>query len=107
MAYNSQQDQVILFGGFVQNAPLNDTLGLGDSSTWQQITSFGVRPLARVGHAMAYDSQRSPSYPVRSPFGENSSFQNDTWVWDGSLWRQITPSGTVPPSSRQSFAIGL
>ncbi len=50
-------------------------------------------PSARWGHAMAYDSERG----VTVLFGGlASSWQDDTWEWDGTNWTQKFPV-TKPP----------
>src|SRR5258708_40338197 len=52
-----------------------------------------VSPAARIGHAMAYDSQRGSTVLVGDG-GAGASFAG-TWGWDGSNWPP-RPSATSP-----------
>ena len=54
MAYNSQSDRVILFGGYPH---LNDTWAYDyGTNTWTEMAP-AVSPPKRYGHAMAYDAE--------------------------------------------------
>ncbi len=77
--------------------PLLSTL-LPAQTNWTQRASTG--PLARAGHAMAYDSGRGRVVLFGgSPNGSTSLFA-DTWEWDGTNWNQRNPA--TPPSARNA-----
>ncbi len=51
----------------------------------------GMLPPSRKGGSMAYDASRG----VVVLFG--GSGRNDTWLWDGAIWRELFPA-IVPPA---------
>ena len=98
MVFDSAHGQILLFGGYFGI----DTGGftrLGDTWVWdgaawtQKLPQ--TSPLARSGHAMAYDSAHGQ---VVLFGGYNGSYFGDTWVWDGATWTQKSPPGS--PSAR-------
>jgi uncharacterized protein (TIGR03437 family) len=105
MAYDSVHGQVVLFGGsYTDNNGiihfLSDTW-LWDGSNWTQEPLLPTVPLARYGHAMAFDSAQGQVVL----FGGISEFNSpaagavlsDTWVWNGSTWTEESPQ-TSPPA---------
>jgi uncharacterized protein (TIGR03437 family) len=110
MAYDSVHGQVVLFGGsYTDNNGiihfLSDTW-LWDGSNWTQEPLLPTVPLARYGHAMAFDSAQGQVVL----FGGISEFNSpaagavlsDTWVWDGSNWTEESPQ--TSPSARAGHA---
>jgi hypothetical protein len=96
-AYDTVRDKVLMFGGYLNNAPggyLNE-LWAFNGSAWSNITP-GSGPAARLSPSMTYD----PGNDYTVMFGGNlSGFTNgtqETWTWDGSSWTQRFPT-TVPP----------
>lgn len=78
--------------------------GAAPSYTWIERTTT-VRPTARYGHGMAYDSLRHRAIMFG---GENDSAAvfNDTWAWDGLTWSQInTATSPAPRASRLVYDI--
>jgi hypothetical protein len=55
-------------------------------------------PSARYGHAMAYDSLRHKT--VLFGGGWATSYNNDTWEWDGTDWLERY-SATITPTARR------
>jgi len=62
-------------------------------------------PLARTGHAMAYDAARGQVVLFGGTSGDSyfNNF-NDTWVWDGSNWTQKWPVNSPPAHTAHSMA---
>lgn len=91
MAYDSQRQVVVIFGGY-NGAYLRDTWEW-DGATWTERSNTG--PSARADSFMAYDSKRGVMvlYGGQNSFG---SVVNDTWEWDGSAWVQRTPAASPP-----------
>src|SRR5262245_33518142 len=60
-------------------------------------------PGQRAHHAMAYDSDRGVTVFFGGEIGKtgDESYFDDTWEYDGTLWRQIYVPGTKP--SPRSF----
>lgn len=111
--YDSATDQMVMFGGQGQTAPLNDLwsspsiVGAGQTTTktsyrWVQLFPVGTPPAARYGQSAVYDSVSNRMIL----FGGGTSSTaclNDIWVLDDAnssegspTWIPLTPSGTAP-----------
>lgn len=103
MIYDTIHNQIFLFGGRNDTENFGDSWtwsGIYDSVKWNQITATGPSP--RFGAAMAYDSKRSRIVL----FGGSSGARlNDTWVFDGTKWSEITV--TNGPSRRTNAAMAF
>lgn len=53
-----------------------------------------LRPVARSGHAMAFDSRRGRL--VLFSGTTNNSLLSDTWAWDGLRWTRLQSAATPP-----------
>jgi hypothetical protein len=89
------QGGVLMTGGIRPGRWPEDTWQLQDDE-WRQVASDG--PGARGRSAMVYDSKRRHVVlfgGVSAPSAPNQQqiFLNDTWIWDGSRWRQAADSG--------------
>lgn len=93
MAFDSQRNQTVLFGGSSGRAnAFNSDTWAWDGSNWTQLADSG--PQGRNSHALAYDSARS----VTVLFGGvgSAGLLGDTWEWDGSNWTQREITGPGP-----------
>lgn len=100
MAYDSESDRLILFGGWANAA--NDETWAYDLNTnrWASMDP-PVGPSARSGHAMAYDAQADRVVL----FGGAAEVSNDeTWAYDynTNTWTQM--NSLAPPSARYGHA---
>jgi len=85
MVYDAARGNTLLFGGEIFGfGPLGETWTWSGVS-WNQLRP-PVAPPPRLGHAMAYDSQRSRVVL----FG--GDFLDDTWEWDGTNWIERVPA---------------
>ena len=84
MAYDSQRNRVVLFGGHNGTGNLADTWEY-DGADWVQAQP-AASPPARSGAALTFDSIRRV---VVMFGGQGDNLLNDTWEYDGSTWRQI------------------
>ncbi|TMQ48664.1 MAG: hypothetical protein E6K71_06845, partial [Candidatus Eisenbacteria bacterium] len=107
MAYDSESDRVILFGGWSYgNAVFNDTWAYDfNTNTWNEVSPKSS-PLARSLHVMAYDSESDRVIL----FGGYSSCclgitLGDTWAYDfnTNTWTAMNPA--VAPGPRESSAM--
>jgi Galactose oxidase, central domain len=66
------------------------------TDTWTKLTASTVRPPARNDAAMAADASRGAIL-----FGGTSAtgVTNDTWLWDGTKWRDLKLVNAPPPRS--------
>jgi len=113
MAFDRQDGVAVLFGG----ESLFDggtRLSYDSDETWTWTGSRWIQrfpanhPQSRAAHAMVWDSNHSRVVlfggrrAATVPDGL-VSLLNDTWIWDGGNWRQIsTPNA---PEPRQLFAM--
>ncbi len=77
----------VLFGGQYSGWTLADTWEY-DGSNWVQRSTGG--PPHRINHAMAFDEARGEvvlfgGMGIRN---SNDAHYKDTWVWDGTVWRE-------------------
>src|SRR5439155_1258470 len=105
MAYDSESDRVILFGGdtsMIYGIITNGTWAYDfNTNTWTDMAP-AVGPPVREGHAMAYDSG-SDRMIASGGLGTNS---NDTWVYDfqANTWMQQASSASPPGGTYQAMA---
>ncbi len=91
MTYDRARQRVLLFG--------EAGLWEWDGQTWHPRRAPGAEPEPRWGAGFAYDDARR----VSVLFGGDgwSGELNDTWCWDGSVWRrqpsQVEPIGRRNP----------
>ena len=101
MVYDERHQALLMFGGILANrsAPWpSDTWELRENG-WTRVATQG--PAGRGRAALAYDSKRRQVVlfgGVGAPAGASQAqtFFNDTWVWEGSLWRKVGEGG--PPA---------
>jgi hypothetical protein len=96
MVYDGRRGECVLFGGQAKGwigwPFLGDTWTYSEGHWRQWRAWFGSRPSPRCGHALAFDEEEGVTVlfggidPRDQPLG-------DTWVFDGSSWRQIRGSG--------------
>jgi hypothetical protein len=100
LAYNSDTNQVLLFGGVGTNGqPLSDTWLWGNSQWTQQTPALSPPP--RTLPAMTYDGQRK----VWVLFGgqDNQTYLGDTWEYDRVNWIARFPTNAPTPSTEATL----
>ena len=101
MEYDSNHDQIILFGGSDGTKNLNDTWAYDyDNNNWTNISPV-IGPSPRRASMITYDSQSD----LMILFGgcvsiASSQYFNETWTfdYDNKLWTNVTTS--TRPSAR-------
>lgn len=102
MAYDSNRDRVVMFGGESPGGFSNETYEW-DSTVWTLVHSGGPgAPSPRVDAKMAFDSARGVCVLVGGvdAFGPS----DETWEWDGVSWQQRAV-GAGPGGPRSLHAI--
>jgi hypothetical protein len=94
----------LLLAAFAGLLPSSLTAQITFEPNWVQ-QSPGTSPPARIYHAMAYDAAHGQVVLFGGvvPNGPNppTTIFNDTWVWDGSNWTNVTPANSSnSPSAR-------
>ncbi len=96
MAFDSQRQRLVLFGGSVgPTSSLSNETWEWDGASWIQRTP-PTSPPARAGHAMVFDSARNRVVLFGGSVAGDPD-TNDTWEWDGTTWTQRATTGTRPP----------
>lgn len=103
IAYDSNNDRAILFGGTIESSEgiwtqTNDTWEW-NGEDWTQLNPTQSPPPRATG-AMAYD----PKQNIIILFGGTDLLKRslrDTWIWDGENWTDVSTCGTCyPPPAR-------
>jgi hypothetical protein len=100
MAYDEERDRVVLFGGAMDTTIFDDTWEW-DGSNWQLMNPTH-KPPARCCHAMAYDNIQKKVLLYGGWSHVTGEFFNDTWVWDGKDWAEVTCCG-IPLSAAHTL----
>lgn len=98
MAYDSNRNVTVLFGGFdSQSRRLNDVWEY-DGANWVEkapASADDAWPSARELHAMTFHAGIGK---VVLFGGRTPNSLNDTWTWDGTEWKQLSPA--ISPTAR-------
>jgi hypothetical protein len=105
MAYDPIRKQVVLFGGFaltpdVGYGPVWDT----DTWTWNGANwtkrAVAAAPSIRSGQLMAWDGGSGGVLLFGGEFADRYDYYlfDDTWIWNGKIWRAQPRKGSPPPS---------
>jgi len=94
MAYDPQENAVILFGGFGDDGMERDDTWKFDCVTreWTELSPT-TPPLARYGHVMVYDESIN-RVVMTSGNTMSQGHQDDTWTFEAaaSNWTELTPT---------------
>ena len=93
MAYDAGRNKVVLYGGWRGDQQGSNILGDTweyDGSNWSQITT-ATTPGSRTGLKLVYVPEWGKTLLFGGSFrsGDQRSYPNDTWIYDGQTWRQI------------------
>ncbi len=97
MAYDSNNNKVILFGGIYESDVNDETWAYNlDTNTWTNMTP-STHPKARQKHSMVYDSINDKVIL----FGGDAGANDETWAYDldTNTWTNMVPS--TKPSGRE------
>jgi cysteine-rich repeat protein len=92
MAYDAARNQLVVFSGVNNQA---DTW-VRDDGGWRQVVTAHAPP-SRDYAGMAYDSAHKQIVLFGGFSTVTELALDDTWVWDGTDWREVTPP-TRPPA---------
>ena len=103
MSADPPHRNVVMFGGAGVSTFLGDTWTWDGTDWTEHLLSFPNAPTARLGHSMAYSSDRNAVVL----FGGQTmtGVLEDTWLWDGFTWTDITDSLDESPTARQRAAM--
>ncbi|MFX0009779.1 MAG: Kelch repeat-containing protein [Candidatus Hermodarchaeota archaeon] len=104
MAYDSESDRTILFGGYSGSIFFNDTWAYDyNTNTWEELTN-PTHPSPRGAHTMTYDSESDRI--VLFGGSRLSVTFDDTWIYDYNTnsWVEQNPSVSPIQRSRHGAA---
>lgn len=81
------------------SGPLGDTW-TGDGASWHR--AAGTGPTARYQAALAYDSKRNVFVLFGGQTAKGTS--DETWTWDGKVWKEMSPAHKPPPRRAAGMA---
>jgi cysteine-rich repeat protein len=69
-----------------------------DGTSWVTHEPPGAWPVARTGASLAFDRSRGATVLFGGrEIADDAAPLSDTWLWDGTAWREVT-GGMVPPA---------
>jgi N-acetylneuraminic acid mutarotase len=104
MAYDSESDRVILFGGCLGQTVWNETWAYDyESNTW---TKMSDGPEGLMGPRMVYDEESDKMILFGGVDYDTFSFYDDTWVYDynSDTWTEMQPEENPPGLNYQAMA---
>jgi CubicO group peptidase (beta-lactamase class C family) len=114
-AFHEATGKAVLFGGLIDTVQDNgdgsikvtyttdNTTWIWDGMNWS-VANPPVSPSARYRASIAYDAAHKKIVLFGGCRDYRCAFRlNDTWTWDGSTWKQESP--TVSPSARAAAAM--
>jgi hypothetical protein len=109
MAFDTSRARTVMFGGARADPSSSGAITLDDTwewdgAAWQERTP-ATRPLARQGHAMAYDAARAKTLLIGGKASDGLGFA-DQCEWDGTSWTCATLAvSPVSSTLRSDFAL--
>lgn len=102
MTYDSWRNVSVMFGGCcdASGGRFSNTWEW-DGNAWLLRAPNGSGPPAREHTSLAFDEWRGRSV-LFGGWGLSASDGDDTWEWNGDVWKQMSPTG---PSSRWGHAM--
>ncbi|MFK7741258.1 MAG: hypothetical protein AB8H80_13140 [Planctomycetota bacterium] len=98
MAYDSNRDVVVLFGGRTATGVNNETWEF-DGTDWTQATP-GSNPAPREEMGMVFDEQAGTVILFGGCDADTGTVYGDTWTYDGNNWVDASPPTGPSPRFR-------
>jgi len=106
-AFYADGNVTLVFGGASPSTdpPFGDTWAW-NGVAWTDVTPAQI-PSARTGAAAAFDATRARTIMFGGRGAASGVYFADTWEWNGSAWRNVTPTGgaSASPSARAGHAM--
>lgn len=98
MAYDPTRDVVVVFGGWDGSTRLGDTWEFDFATlTWSQVSLTPPNaPSARHFSTMAFFPEENAIFLFG---GNDGAVRNDTWMYDGTTWTQLSLPSSPPTAS--------
>jgi len=107
MAYDAATGQVVLFGGLDNSLKALGDTWIWNGTAWSEVTP-SKSPSARFGASMAYDAatHQLVLFGGEEVWGglDYGGQLNDTWIWTGTTWRELSPAKSPDARAYASMA---
>lgn len=90
MTFDGGRRRVVLFDS-------NSETWEWDGESWLRRSIDRPVPGRRTGHALAFDPRRRQVVLFGGRTTEGRKYSQDTWVFDGTGWREVAVEGPLPP----------
>ncbi|MGA7106150.1 MAG: kelch repeat-containing protein, partial [Terracidiphilus sp.] len=114
MVYDPARGNVVLFGGLQAGADNAPDVRLDDTWIWNGTNWTNVTPSSpansptggRASASMVFDPATN-NVTLFGGLDTNGMVQDDTWVWNGSAWTNVTPAGSAnsPTGGREGASM--
>jgi len=102
LVYDRANRNVVLYGGVTMNLTNLDDTWTWDGMSWTQHFP-AVSPEPRNGPSLAYDAGLQAVVLFGGAVGPCcSNNRNDTWAWDGTNWKELSPAIGALPHARNA-----
>ena len=109
MVYDPARGNVVLFGGLTSISTRADDTWVWDGTNWTNVTPANPANSPTGGRASASMVFDPVTNNVTLFGGLNSGgmVQDDTWVWNGSAWTNVTPASSAnsPTGGREGASM--
>jgi hypothetical protein len=106
MAYDESSGNTVLFGGYIGNAQASqNTTWIWNGNTWTDVTPTDPNdsPPPRISAVMAYTGDGILLFGGFNHSILPKTRYNDTWLWDGTKWTEVTTTSSPPPRSESTM----
>lgn len=104
MAYDPSTNSTVLFGGYLAGTGTFGNTWVYYGGNWREL-AITSGPAARSGIMLVYDPALKGVllFGGEGPAG-SGAYYNDTWLWTGGNWTQLTPASSPSPRSQYAMA---
>ena len=102
MAFDSDTNQLILFGGTDPSENFFKDTWNWDGTTWTQLFP-SKSPPKRIDASMVFD-RATKQLILFGGYDSSENYLNDTWNWDGTTWTQLFPPESPPARVEAAMA---
>jgi hypothetical protein len=104
MVYDTAAGNIVMFGGFDDaGAKLGDTWTWSSTGGWSHKATASAPSARDASGQFAYDAQSGQAV-LFGGSDADGTILDDTWTWDGTSWRQQSPTQHPPAGAYSAMA---
>ncbi|HEY4177253.1 MAG TPA: DUF4215 domain-containing protein [Kofleriaceae bacterium] len=104
MTYDTTRKVLVFAGGMAGPTAIDDVWELSNNAWVNRTSSLAMRPSARAGAGLTYDTVRKATVLFGGVDAQNHSL-GDTWLYDGTAWTQQQTA--VAPVGRSGMGLAF